>query len=301
LQSYMLGLAARMVGCCSLDHEEPSAGVGDPVPECSAEVAPSQAVDAEVAPSQAVELLFANRTLELFPRSDGLTRGWRCRDWTLKWLDETLGQHEVEISHKDKCGNKVSRERVLLRHFLKHHDDLSWCPAGTVPYVDNFDVMSLAPELKAECPSEALFGSHRSLVIHGGFLGPSGSCTRLHVDSEDNIIYCAFGRKLFILLPPSAIDDVDYDARGIPLEDPWHPAVEEKVKHHPMFRRCVDAVRVVVLGPGDLLVQPRGWLHMVYNLELSLSIACWAKACPPPGEASLGSDASWVGHQAERV
>jgi len=248
-----------------------------------------------------IEALFASSTFAVLRDGSQVTHGWRCRRWDVEWVSETIGHAEVELSHKDACGNKLSCEKVELRHFLSAHDDRSWCPAGTTPYVDNFDLMELAPELRSACPSEKLFGAHRSLVIYGGFLGPAGSSTRLHVDSEDNLIYTAFGKKLFVLLPPSALELIDYDARAIPLENPWDPSVERTVRAHPMFRRCADEVRVVVLHPGDLLVQPKGWSHWVYNLELSLSVACWAKACPPPGAASLESDAAWVGHQAESV
>mmetsp|Transcript_17164 Transcript_17164/g.34735 ORF Transcript_17164/g.34735 Transcript_17164/m.34735 type:complete len:173 (+) Transcript_17164:524-1042(+) len=93
----------------------------------------------------------------------------------------------------------------------------------------------------------------------------------------------------------------DFSARDIPIENPWDPAVEQKAKLHPMFRRCAEELRIVVLRRGDLLVQPRGWSHWVYNLELSLSVACWAKACPPPGEAIISSEAGFVGHQTDSV
>ena len=150
-----------------------------------------------------VEALCSTGELAILP---GLTTNWRCRAWDVEWLRKTLGHHDVEVSHRDFCGNGVSRETVRLEHFLQSHADRSWVPDNTIPYVSNLDLFALAPELRAEVPSEALFGSDRTLVIHGAFLGAAGSSTRLHVDSEDNIIYCAFGRKLFILLPPLALD-----------------------------------------------------------------------------------------------
>lgn len=60
-------------------------------------------------------------------------------------------------------------------------------------------------------------------------------------------------------------------------------------------------MQAVVLERGDLLVQPKGWSHWVYNLSLSLSVACWAKSCPPPGEAVLESEVGFVDHQKDRV
>ena len=227
-----------------------------------------------------VEGLFASSTMTVLT---GCTESWRGRQWSIEWLERTLGTAQVRVAHKDKCGNVVSHEESLqLSHFIRNCDDHSWCPPDTIPYIDNFDVSMLLPSVQEDIPSEQLFGAHRTLVIYGGFLGPSGSSTRLHVDSEDNLIFCAFGRKLFILLPPCALNLIDYEARNIPLENPWDPAVTDKVKSHPMFRKCSKQVRTVVLGAGDLLVQPKNWSHWVYNLELSFSVACWAKACPAP-------------------
>uniref|UniRef100_A0A7S2BW24 Cupin-like domain-containing protein n=1 Tax=Haptolina brevifila TaxID=156173 RepID=A0A7S2BW24_9EUKA len=153
--------------------------------------------------SSNVEELLASSSLAVLPQ---LTTNWTCRKWNATWVRNTLGHHEVQVAHKDATGNKVSYETVRLSHFLDNQTDRSWVPAGTIPYVDNFDIFTLAPERRAEVPSEKLFGPERTLVIYGAFLGPAGSSTRLHVDSEDNLIYCAFGRKLFILLPPSALE-----------------------------------------------------------------------------------------------
>lgn len=252
---------------------------------CSPLATPSSAAEAPCV--QDVETLLQTSTLSVLK---DVTRDWKARRWNLDWLDLHLGDHEAQICYKNAIGDKVGQgEALSIRSFLRHHEDFrSWAPEGLVPYFDNLDIEALTPTVREDCPSHKLFGSARSLVIHGAFLGPAGSTTRLHVDSEDNLIFCCFGRKCFILLPPESLDLINFDARAIPLENPWDPALEEKVRHHPLFARCADQVRVVVLTPGDLLVQPKGWSHWVINLELSFSIACWAKACPLPENDTLG-------------
>lgn len=213
-----------------------------------------------------------------------VAKSWPCQQWDEEWLSNTLGHHIVQVSDKDSCGNVKHREKKELSSFMSQCKDLGpsrrHAGDGTLPYVDNFDVFSLAPELRSGVPSEKLFGPDRGLIIYGGFLGPPGSSTRIHFDSEDNIITCVFGRKLFVLAPPGAVDLMDHSARDIPLENPWDPHIEAVAKQHPMFARCKESVQVAILGPGDVLVQPRGWSHWVYNLELSFSVPCWAKVLP---------------------
>jgi len=214
---------------------------------------------------------------------------WPCKDWSLDWLSATLGHHSVEVSYKDCCGNVEGKEKMTLSRFLSEfaapRSDFN---QGPVPYVSNFDVFGLMPELREQLPASELFSARRSLVIYGGFLGPSASVTRIHVDSEDNIISCIFGRKLFVLLPPSAKELMNFDARDIPIKDPWDPAVADWVRHHPLFARCADAVQTIVLRAGEVFIQPKGWSHWVHNMELSFSVACWAKEVPvveaPPAE-----------------
>merc|ERR1711879_27676 len=114
-------------------------------------------------------------------------------------------------------------------------------------------------ELRKDVPSSGLFSSERALVIYGGFLGPLGSVTRMHFDSEDNIITCIFGRKLFVVTPPYVEHLLDYGAREVPLDDPWNPDVEQMARRHPLFAKCSRHVHAFVLDAGDIFVQPKGW------------------------------------------
>jgi len=249
---------------------------------------------------------------ELFRRSEcivwrGAAGAWPCRAWDAAWLDRHLGECSVKVSYKDSCGDVVRRGTVAIRQLLNEARDeqAGLKPAsadGLVAYADNFDIAALIPEqLRTGVPSASLFGANRDLVIYSGFLGLARSVTRIHVDSEDNLITTIFGRKLFVLLPPSAQSHLDFEARDVPLDQTVLRAVTEAdlsapelieeaeaeatalARRHPMFRQCPEAVRVVVLQGGDILVQPQGWSHWVHNLDLAFSVPCWAKALPPPG------------------
>mmetsp|Transcript_152872 Transcript_152872/g.292783 ORF Transcript_152872/g.292783 Transcript_152872/m.292783 type:complete len:259 (-) Transcript_152872:25-801(-) len=215
-------------------------------------------------------------------RVSGAAKLWPCSCWDEQWLQSTLGDHIVQISYKDACGNEVRREkeqlRSLLSKFSEQDENITAASDRIVPYIDNFDIFSLAPDLRIDVPSEKLFGPERELVIYGGFLGPAGSVTRIHFDSEDNIITCIFGRKLFVVAPPNST--LDYAARDIPLENPWSPDIKAAVKKHPLFAKCPNSVQAVILEPGDVFIQPKGWHHWVHNLSLALSVPCWAKILP---------------------
>ena len=94
---------------------------------------------------------------------------WPCKDWSLDWLSATLGHHSVEVSYKDCCGNVEGKEKMTLSRFLSEfaapRSDFN---QGPVPYVSNFDVFGLMPELREQLPASELFSARRSLVIYGG-------------------------------------------------------------------------------------------------------------------------------------
>ena len=103
------------------------------------------------------------------------------------------------------------------------------------------------------------------------FMGPPGTITRLHYDAGDAHGWLAQikGRKLFILVPPEAIDVL----HPLPTEketvqsglDPLHPDVE-KWPGYP------EAGAVAcILEPGEAVLIPKGWWHWAVAIDASIT------------------------------
>ncbi|CAM4405967.1 MAG: hypothetical protein LEGION0398_MBIBDBAK_00256 [Legionellaceae bacterium] len=108
------------------------------------------------------------------------------------------------------------------------------------------------------------------------WFGEAGTLSPLHFDAFNNLFYQAYGKKLFILFPPSdtpflypqqnskrfnfsSIDDLEkVDVERFPL------AVNAKPYQ-------------VIVDTHDILYLPSGWWHYVYSMDLSISISGWWK------------------------
>lgn len=103
------------------------------------------------------------------------------------------------------------------------------------------------------------------------FIGPPGAMTRLHYDAGEAHGWLGQieGRKLFILLPPSATEAL----KPLPTEketiqsglDPLQPDIEAWPKY-----TTAGAIACVV-EPGEAVVIPEGWWHWAVALETSIT------------------------------
>nr|CAB3254555.1 HSPB1-associated protein 1 [Phallusia mammillata] len=108
------------------------------------------------------------------------------------------------------------------------------------------------------------------------WVGTKSSHTACHYDSYGfNLVYQVFGRKRWILFPPSDSENV-YPTR-LPYEESsvfsQVNMLNPDVNKHKRFSRAHPYI--VTLEPGDLLFVPHHWWHFVENLELSISINAW--------------------------
>jgi ribosomal protein L16 Arg81 hydroxylase len=106
------------------------------------------------------------------------------------------------------------------------------------------------------------------------WLGPGGSLTPLHYDSNDNLLCQCAGRKRLMLYPPSQIKWLytrGYSPAWSRVPNPLEPDLES----YPRFARArhVD----VTLNPGEILYLPARWAHFAYNLDASLMVNYWTE------------------------
>lgn len=104
------------------------------------------------------------------------------------------------------------------------------------------------------------------------FVSPPGALTRLHYDAGDAHGWLAqvAGRKLFVLLPPSAtplLHPLTSETETVqsPI-DPLRPDGER----WPEYRRARPLATVV--GSGETVVIPKGWWHYALALDRSITV-----------------------------
>jgi hypoxia-inducible factor 1-alpha inhibitor (HIF hydroxylase) len=106
------------------------------------------------------------------------------------------------------------------------------------------------------------------------WIGPSGATTHMHYDIFYNFYAQLYGRKRFILFPPT-------HRPYLYLYPFLHPGAQQSqvnldapdYNSFPLFQnaRAVEAI----LEPGDVLYLPPMWFHHVTALDLSFSVSVW--------------------------
>lgn len=107
-----------------------------------------------------------------------------------------------------------------------------------------------------------------STSLNKMFCGPKGTITRLHFDCGDAHAWLGqvVGTKLFIFYPPSDSDKLYLiESTHSPI-DPLNPDYEK----YPLFRQA--QARVVILRPGEVVLNPRRWWHYAVALTPSVTV-----------------------------
>ncbi|XP_037089742.1 HSPB1-associated protein 1-like [Pollicipes pollicipes] len=122
------------------------------------------------------------------------------------------------------------------------------------------------------------------------WLGTAGAHTLCHRDTYGlNLVVQLAGRKRWTLFPP-ADGPLLYPTR-VPYEESTVFSAADL--RRPDFHRFPDLAsthpHIVVLEPGEALLVPRHWWHLVENLETSVSINTWVNLRPWPPELCLST------------
>jgi len=107
-----------------------------------------------------------------------------------------------------------------------------------------------------------------STSLNKMFCGPKGTITRLHFDCGDAHAWLGqvVGTKLFIFYPPSDSDKLyPIESTHSPI-DPLNPDYEK----YPLFRQA--RARVVILRPGEVVLNPCRWWHYAVALTPSVTV-----------------------------
>jgi hypothetical protein len=146
--------------------------------------------------------------------------------------------------------------------------------------------------------------------------GQAGVVAPCHYDGHHNFYAQLWGKKRFLLWPPSAWPLL----RPFPLLHPSHAQCQTNVSAAlhggggggggagaTVAAAAVDAAWRVELSPGELLYIPPLWFHETEALSATLSVNAWTETppsrrlssalypLPPPPRPSQSDDEDWLG------
>lgn len=177
--------------------------------------------------------------------------GWKCRQ----------GQELVQTAHPNSSEETESTENAIL--YLK-----DWKFQQTVP---EYSLYPCPTYFQNDWLNEYTNGSYKFI-----YLGPKGSCTRLHVD-----VLCSFswstnicGRKRWYMIPPQ-YTYLLFDCFGnlaAHLHQDMEEGEEGNNSFYPGLKLARSYAMEIIQESTETIFVPSGWYHTVENMQPTLSV-----------------------------
>lgn len=196
--------------------------------------------------------------------------------WSPVYLSEIAGEEEVSVSMSvDEQSSPTVRKTFALKDYVKLIEDYDRktgeVTAGCVPYLKQFDLLSLRPELHNDIDLTFLPPGRKDVAF---WLGTRASVTGLHCDPNNGILAQVYGSKRIYLFSPN-------QQRLLYPNDKYDPATEccdvsAINPDYDKYPRFWDATGMIAeIAKGQALFIPKGWYHQVVGLENNISINCF--------------------------
>ncbi|HZU44647.1 MAG TPA: cupin-like domain-containing protein [Terriglobales bacterium] len=205
---------------------------------------------------------------------EDLSESWKARqNWTLQSLKARFGDSKILAYGYENGKYKDSLTRtVTLGEYI---DKILVSDFDSYPYYgrDNFDIFKQHKEMWDDFSEpKYCFDWFRvifpSFMLRPGprlFIGPKGATTNLHQDMWGTHFWLSQldGRKHWVLYPPDEYEFLRSYCWDIRPDNP-------DLKRYPEYRK-VKAIECI-LGAGETIIVPRGWVHWVTSLDPTVSL-----------------------------
>jgi hypothetical protein len=213
---------------------------------------------------------FANRPVLV----KGLMETWPALGrWTPEHFAERFGETMVEVTadrdsdprYEDRFNEH--RRQMTLSRFVEEIREGSGNDLYIVAKNRLLDNPEMAELLEEFDHPEGFLDPARPDYTPRLWLGGAGTVTPLHHDGSNIFFGQLYGRKLVRLIPPFELENVYNDRAcfsSVDLDAPDHG-------RYPKLRDVL--VLETMVEPGDFLLLPVGWWHMVRSLDVSVSLS----------------------------
>jgi Cupin-like domain len=195
---------------------------------------------------------------------------WRER-WTPQGLKERFGDREIVAETSEEFVEERSRKTMTLAELMDSilSDSLEF-------RVRHMKFLSQVPELQNEWEEHNQSESYLRGAVspkRAFWVVPNGNHTALHHDHfYDNMNVQIFGRKHFILTPPSSYKAVYPYLFSESRVDP------RQVSHDKFPRFAGVELSEAWVEPGDVIFIPQFWWHFVASVGACINVNSWVKA-----------------------
>jgi hypothetical protein len=201
----------------------------------------------------------------------GLLDGWKARAWSLETIDRAFGAcSAMKLGTRDGVLDVDERQTAEFRP-IRVSEQIAAMRRGDCASYLSVPLDRMPPSFHQGISTLPYCEGARHL--RGRFwLGPAGTVTPLHHDLPHNLSAQLFGRKRWLLYPPteSVYRCAPWSrAPNFARVDPERPDVAR-------FPRFASARPLgCVLSPGEVLFIPRLWWHHVRSLDDNAAINFW--------------------------
>ena len=222
----------------------------------------------------------------------GVANQWRaCTVWTPEYFYKSFPG--INVKYKSWDGDETQTDpEHYLKNFKFHDillgDFLKMIMEAKAPtkkfYLSQFPIFGSIPQLIDDVGSlKPFMGIPRYYRMRSKlkitlapsiWVGPAGATSVLHFDSYENLFTQIYGRKRFLLFPPSQSKSVYYPHYEFPNlhfspVDVEHP----DLTRFPLFN---DAQPLdFIIEPGEILFIPVRWWHYARSLDASIALNIW--------------------------
>ncbi|GGK28717.1 hypothetical protein GCM10007962_23710 [Yeosuana aromativorans] len=200
----------------------------------------------------------------------GYANNWEAkRKWNLDFFSN-LNNTKVTLEVGNIFQNETHFVKDDLSSYIEKLKEEEKTKVKTKTYLSLFNVFKTFPKLKQDIDF-SIFTKFTKKNNTFAWIGPSGTISGFHWDTQNNILAQIKGEKLVLLVSPQYNKNMykskKYDAASVFSEVDINNYDENK---HPKFKSA--EIHSVVLKPGDALFIPKGWWHYVKSLDVSISV-----------------------------
>jgi lysine-specific demethylase 8 len=204
----------------------------------------------------------------------GIAKTWKSSDWDLDFFAQKFYDVDVLIQTDENLSESGygSVDTEYSQKTLKQYIDDIYKNGIKAGYLSQFDILDVHPGLQNALNFPRYYDS-KYLERINLWIGPKGTQSKLHYDSDQNLFVQIYGKKIVTLISP------DQSKKCYPVNITWYGGYSPIDVFEPDFTKYPLFANVKMsryeLEAGDMIYIPKWWWHDIRSTEHSISASLW--------------------------